>query len=337
MRRLSALAFNLDILLTKILVKLESGFADPADLYYCYKLLLGRKPDSESWRAGLALLRQDILSRDLVDGFYSSAEFRQRFEPPPVFAETDHGFGIYVESNDRFIGRTIIGRQTYEPNVTAVLKRELKEDYVFLDIGANMGWHTLLGASILRSGKVIAVEPMYSNVQLIYQSLIRNEFNNVFVLPYAAPDRSSMLQLNFVRSNAFVTVANDASHACRYVQGVRLDDVLGQEPRIDVVKIDVEGHEPLALKGMEKLIQKHRPLLVSEFHPKALCDHGNLDPMSYLRSFLDFGYRLAVIDPQGQESSFAETNEVLEYWRSYNAGAGMTDELQIDIIARPLR
>jgi hypothetical protein len=51
-----------------------------------------------------------------------------------------------------------------------------------------MGWHTLLGASILRSGEVIAVEPMYSNVQLIYQSLIRNEFKNVFVRPYAATE-----------------------------------------------------------------------------------------------------------------------------------------------------
>jgi FkbM family methyltransferase len=177
---------------------------------------------------------------------------------------------------------------------------------------------------------------MYSNVQLIYQSLIQNKLRNVFVFPYAATDRSSVLQLNYVRSNAYVMAVSDASDAHRYVQGVRLDDVLEQEPRIDVVKIDIEGHEPLALKGMEGLIQKHHPLLVSEFHPKALREYFNLDPSSYLQSILDFGYRLSVIDPHGQELTFAESNEILEYWRSHNERAGTTDELHLDILARPL-
>jgi FkbM family methyltransferase len=336
MGRFSGLAFTTVALLTRILARLETHLADPSDLYYCYRLLLGRKPDPEAWKSGRALLRTKISRKDLVDGFYASSEFRQRFEAPPVFAETDHGFGIYVESNDRFISQTIIGHETYEPHVTAVLKRELREDHVFLDIGANMGWYTLLAANILRKGKVIAVEPMYSNAQLIYQSLIQNDFKNVFVFPYAATDRSTLLQLNFVRTNAYVTATSGASHAHRYVQGVKLDDILGQEPKIDIVKIDIEGHEPLALQGMQGLIRKHHPILVSEFHPKALREYSNCDPSSYLQSILDFGYRLAVIDSQGQELIFAETDAILEYWRSYNARSGMTDEFQLDIIARPL-
>jgi FkbM family methyltransferase len=335
MWRLPGLGFNTTLLLTKILAYLERHIADPSDLYYCYRILLGRKPDYEGWSSGLTLLRRGILRKDLVVGFYSSAEFRQRFETPPVFAETAHGFGMYVDSEDRFISQSIIEHAIYEPHVTAALKRELREDHVFLDIGASIGWYTLLAASILRRGKVIAVEPLYSNLQLLYQNLIRNEFRNVFVFPYAATDQSAVLQLNFVQTNAYVTAANNTSHAYRYVQGVKLDDILGQEPKIDVVKIDIEGHEPFALKGMDGLIRQHRPILVSEYHPKALRAHSNLEPCSYLRSILDFGYQLSVIDPQGQELSCADPDTVLEYWRSHNERAGMTDELHLDILARP--
>ena len=336
MRGASRFGFNIKLLLTRISAHLERHHADPSDLYYCYRLLLGRKPDNEGWSSGLALLRHGVSTKDLVEGFYVSEEFRHRFEIPPVFAETDHGFGIYVDSKDRAISQTIIGSTTYEPHVTAVLKRELREDHVFLDIGANMGWYTLLAASILRRGKVIAVEPMYSNVQLLYQSLIVNEFRNVLVFPYAATDQSAVFQVSFDRTNAYVRVADDVNYTHRYVQGVKLDDLLGQEPKIDIVKIDIEGHEPFALKGMEGLIRKHRPILVSEYHPKAMRVHSNLDPSNYLQAILDLGYQLSVIDPQGQELSCLDPSRILTYWRSYNERAGMTDEFHLDILARPV-
>jgi hypothetical protein len=55
MHRLSGLVFNMVILLTKFLSSLETRLADPADLYYCYRLLLGRKPDPEGWKSGLVV------------------------------------------------------------------------------------------------------------------------------------------------------------------------------------------------------------------------------------------------------------------------------------------
>jgi FkbM family methyltransferase len=328
--------------LVTLLRALQTEQTDPSDVYYCYRLLLGRRPDPQGWESWLHAVRRGVLRKDVVEDFLSSPEYRKKTESSVVCVATQYGFSMFVDAADYYIGREITASANYEPHVTTVLLRELQEDHVFLDIGANMGWFTLLAAQIVRKGKVIAVEPNYSNIQLLYRSVLDNGFENVQVHPYAATDVPAILRVNAVHSNAVVAEAaqtHEESGAESYtmlVQGVPLDDLLQHEARIDVVKIDVEGHEPRVLQGMQMLIRRHRPVIFSEFHPKAMQDYFGLDGTDYVRALLRLDYRLAAIERDGSERSFADVEEVMAHWQVCNRMAGLTDELHLDLVARPV-
>ena len=104
------------------------------------------------------------------------------------------GFKMFVMGND-YIGASILKSKSYEPHVTSVVMKLLKEGDVFLDIGANVGYFTMLASSLVKSnGKVIAFEPNPQNLQLIYSSIVENDAVNVDIYPYAASNEKAILK-----------------------------------------------------------------------------------------------------------------------------------------------
>jgi FkbM family methyltransferase len=184
-----------------------------------------------------------------------------------------NGFQLFVMPND-YIGRSIIESKTHEPEVTAVIRRVLKEGDVFLDIGANIGYFTMLASSLVRaSGKVIAFEPNPQNLQLIYSSLLESHVENVTVYPYAVSDKATILRFVTVGSNGgVITDKSNAAGSPHHllVPSVVLDEILKNELKIDLIKIDIEAHEPAAIRGLEGLIKKLRPRIITEFFPWAM-------------------------------------------------------------------
>jgi hypothetical protein len=135
-----------------------------------------------------------------------------------------------------------------------------------------------------------------------------------------------MLVLNSAYSNGTVsTPSHSISTLMRsqIVAGVRLDDIL-HLARLDFIKIDVEGHEFLALRGFEQHIRRFRPVIVSEFAPT-----GMHDATGYLRFFFDLGYQIAVVQFDGNVVRCGQDEQaVMSHWRS----AGVD---HIDILALP--
>src|SRR5262245_33163632 len=83
-------------------------------------------------------------------------------------------FGLYVMPND-YIGAHIDVHHSYEEHVTSVIRNELREGSIFLDLGANIGYFSMLACSLVKeTGKVIAFEPNPQNLQLIYESKLHN-------------------------------------------------------------------------------------------------------------------------------------------------------------------
>lgn len=200
-----------------------------------------------------------------------------------------------------------------------------------------MGWFTLVAASILRQeGKVFAIEPNYNNLQLLYRSIIANGLQNVIVYPYAVTETNHVLQLNSARSNGFVSQVGDVGNSTTYVQGVSLDNLLKDERKIDFIKIDIEGHEPIALKGMQGIIRKHRPLIITEFQPKLIKAYSGLEPTDYLKALMALDYRLSVIQENGSEVSLSSETETLLYWQDHNQELGTGDVTHLDLVARPI-
>jgi FkbM family methyltransferase len=278
-----------------------------------------------------------MMRGDLADIFISSEEFRNKYGiKPPACVNTDD-FVIYVDADDFLVGKPIAQHKYWEPHITTIIRRELKPDNTFVDIGANVGWFTLLAASILRhGGRVFAIEPNYNNLQLLYRSIIANRLQNVIVYPYAVTEANHILQLNSARSNGFVSQVGDVGNSTTYVQGVNLDNLLKDEPKIDFIKIDIEGHEPVALKGMQGIIKKHRPLIITEFYPKLIKAYSRIEPTDYIKALIDLDYKLSVIQENGGEISLYSETETLEYWKDFSQKLGTGDLTHIDLVARPI-
>jgi FkbM family methyltransferase len=242
------------------------------------------------------------------------------------------GFSLFVMPND-YIGRSIRETRIYEPHVTSVIRSTLKEGDVFLDVGANIGYFTLLASSIVKeSGRVIAFEPNPQNLQMIYSSILEARARNISVFPYAASDAAAILRFTTVGSNGGVVTdhSKDQGHYLM-VPAVVLDEALRDEERIDLVKIDIEAHEPAAVRGMERLIRRLRPTLITEFHPWAMKLNNPDPPVNYLHQLMSLDYELSIIETSGKCLPVADVEAVWKYWHSLGR-----ETAHLDLLARPL-
>ncbi len=327
--------FALIRFLVWLLDLLANDKADPADLTFCYRLLLGRPVDAEGWALYMQYIRPGRPRNALVDGFLQSDEFRQHRGRANLRTVDTGRFLMAVDADDPHIAPGILKGRGYEPHVTTALQRELRADSVFVDVGANMGWFALQAAAIVQQGQVIAIEPNYHNVQLLYYSLVANGFDNVRVLLYAASDRPAKLRLNFVRSNGYVAPVGDAADEATIVDAQPLDVLLKDIPRIDVLKMDIEGHEPVALRGMATTLTRCRPVLLCEFHPRLISANSGTEPTGFLAALDGLGYALAVLHPDGRETEALPPPAIMAEWERVNREAGADGWLHLDLIGRP--
>jgi FkbM family methyltransferase len=229
----------------------------------------------------------------------------------PVLLKLAH-FKIYVRLDDMAVGAWIMAKHGYETHVTEVMCPFLKPGVVFVDIGANIGYYTLLAASrIGQEGKVIAFEPSDNNCVLLRRSLRANGFDNVELYPHAVADVERTVGLDMDFSNGQISLGDPLTSTYQ-VQAVTLDEFLKDEPRIDIIKMDIEGAEWLALQGMHQLIQRHRPAIFTEFHPVALETVSGITPELYLSQLRDLEYEVFLVRTDGQGYTRHSNDEIMK-------------------------
>jgi FkbM family methyltransferase len=242
-----------------------------------------------------------------------------------------NGFSLFVQPDD-YIGASIIKYSGHEPHVEKAIRDNLKEGQVFLDLGVNVGYFSMLASSIVgKSGKVIGFEPNPQNLQLIYESKLHNDFPQLKVYPFAVSDKEDILRFTTVGSNGGVVTptARDQKHYL-LVPSVILDEVLVYEPKIDMIKIDIEAHEPAALRGMLQLIKKHSPIFITEFHPWAMGLNNVEPPEDYLKRIAELDYEMYVILSTGELTKMAFPDDVMKYWQSLNQ-----ETIHLDLYCKP--
>jgi FkbM family methyltransferase len=283
------------------------GPATPEDILYCFRLLLGRPPNREEWEGHVAQAGGDLEA--VIRSYVSSFEFSNRLEKLLGHRQADRfslvtstGFSIYVDDGDPAVAQHLKS-SAYEPNVTAVFRERLRAGMHVLDVGANIGYYTMLSASLVKaSGSVTAIEPNPESTKLLEASRRANSFNNVVVHQVAAGREPGLLVLHGSYSDAMTTAApDDAATLIRSttVPCFRVDDLIPNDKRIDFVKIDVQGAEYNVILGASELIRRCRPTIVSEFSPDVMPGISGVDGREYLRSLVGFGYKMSVIDGGG--------------------------------------
>jgi FkbM family methyltransferase len=172
-------------------------------------------------------------------------------------------------------------RGLHEPMVQEALRRTLADGSTFYDVGANMGFMTLVGARLVGpAGRVVSIEPEPENVAAIEANAAINGIATITVIAAAAAAESGPVEVIGVRDTLWTRLAEVGEHPMErerlLVPGVRLDDLVyesGIDPP-DVVKIDVEGGELQVLAGMSRLLRDRRPAIIAEMHGKnaAVCE-----------------------------------------------------------------
>ncbi|MDO4582864.1 MAG: FkbM family methyltransferase [Planctomycetia bacterium] len=216
--------------------------------------------------------------------------------------KTRFGFQIYADLR-QFIENRIAFFGIWEQGTTELFLKSIRPGEIVIDMGANIGYYTLLASRLVGpTGKVYAVEPARLTRERLLRNLELNHITNVVVLPYGAWDEEGETYLNFhteERGRSSV-IANETQE--KIVQEKillkPLWDLIPSEEysRIRLVKMDVEGAEQRALKGLLPIFEANQPMtLFSEVIPDSLKALGG-DADEYIQFLKSLRFDISVID-----------------------------------------
>jgi FkbM family methyltransferase len=229
---------------------------------------------------------------------------RQRIVP------TYSGGRMLVDVAD-FIGTRIYHFGVWEPHLSALISTQLKAGDVFCDVGANIGYYTVLAAPIVGdTGKVVAIEPSPATHEMLAKNVRLNNANNVRMVRAAVSDRPGSLtlfqapQTDYNRGVA-TTVASRGFIAEGDVPALPLASILlpDEKRRLRLIKIDVEGAEGPIMRNLLETIHQYQEsmeIICEMSTSETTADAPDVDAL--IKSFAAAGFRAFAI-PNAYEMS----------------------------------
>ena len=217
------------------------------------------------------------------------------------------GHEMYLDSSDSLQLST---NGVFEPYTTQVIKQNISGGDIVIDIGANIGYFTLIMAKGIReNGKVFSFEPEPKNFELLKKNVEINNYSNVILEKKAIGNKTGIAKLyladrknnifhsgmhRIFRSDLVSQISNPVS-----INIIKLDDYLQDLKfikKIRLIKIDVEGAEFDVLKGMSKILDENKGIkIVMEFSPENLEDYGS-NPSDVMDFLINKGFKLSIIN-----------------------------------------
>jgi FkbM family methyltransferase len=208
---------------------------------------------------------------------------------------------MWIDLGDRYVSRGCLF-DNYEPCETAFVRKHLRKGEVFLDIGANIGWFTLLASTIVgETGSIFAFEPRPETAEHLRQTIEANLLSDRIALRQCGlADAEGVAFIN----SAFETNNPGGSFVLPHPAGgdmesapiaLRTLDSFKFE-KVDFIKMDVEGSEMKVVKGGMRTISRCRPIILSEINPSALVQVSGATPDDFLRIFFELNYEVSIID-----------------------------------------
>ena len=249
------------------------------------------------------------------------------------------GHRMILDSGD---GRPSVGMviDVFEEETTRLFERLVKPGMVVIDIGAHVGYYTLISARQAGpDGRVYAFEPDPDNHATLLRNIELNGYDNVVAARKAVSDRVGDAQLYLsatVSGNHSIYHHSQSQRGSIPVETTTVDAMLEELdwPQVDLVKIDVEGGEVAVLDGMIQLLEKSNALnLIIEFMP-SLLHSAEVAPAKFLDKLASLFPKVYFIDEAkglvpiaiGDGSSLVERMLASETSGNILCTAGLTDE-----------
>jgi FkbM family methyltransferase len=175
---------------------------------------------------------------------------------------------LYWLNSTGCVDESIINSGIFEPWSTQVVKSLVRRGDIVLDVGANIGYYSVLLSRLVGDqGKVISFEPTDHYGKVLEMNIRANSLENVEIIKVGLSNKQQELDIQIGQSSATLHVpGNQKLMSSEKVKLITLDDFLEEHPlpKIDFIKIDVDGHEPLFFEGAWKTLEKFEPTVLLE-------------------------------------------------------------------------
>ena len=275
-----------------------------------YRYILGRDPESADVLAEWMRPTRD--REELRNALLNSAEFaalRAGPQPTPQPAKAAKWAAVEVFGGQRLLWLDLADdavsrgclNDDFEPTETSFVRALVGEGDVFLDIGANVGWFTMLASTLVgKRGQVLAFEPRQSVVAHLKRSVAMNGLDETVVVHgYALGQRDCDAKLAWEEGandpgRSYLTPTPEDGAPGEMVEVRRLDALALR--RIDFVKIDVAGAERRAFEGALATIKRCRPVVMSTVDERMLLRVSGCGAEDYVAGFAQLGYACFSLD-----------------------------------------
>ena len=240
-----------------------------------------------------------------------------------ILTKLQNGMDFWYRDDDKYIGQRI-ALQKYEEYESLLILRNVNINSIAIDIGANIGYYTLLLAKICK--KVYAIEPDKMCFEILKKNVEENKLKNVILINKAVSDKKEKVEF-FVDSenygNGRIKIQRDCFGLPRndVVLCDSLDNILIKE-KIDLIKIDVQGWEAKVIMGAKKIIKKYKPIMFLEFN-------GDFKMISFLKKYykniftIDYWFyvlrRGIKVDIKTGYADLFLTNKNINLWERYKS------------------
>ena len=235
-------------------------------------------------------VRPAILQSVLINLFYGNSLKRRKF-----YYLNKYDFFMFLDPFSH-LGKILTDDELYEKDTCYMINKYIKKDSIFFDIGANEGFFSLVASKKIITGKIYCFEPQKNLLKIIEKNLLKNNFKNFFLLDFGIGESeyftnlnvfqdtntgaSSILKKHFLNTKKTKIKIKSLDH---FVSEERLYD------QIDLVKIDIEGYEIHAIKGMKNLLKERKiNTLLIDYHMHIVNNKVRLE---HEKLILSFGYK----------------------------------------------
>lgn len=207
---------------------------------------------------------------------------------------------------------------SYEPFSTAIAKKNIKKGDTVLDIGAYIGYYTLIFAALVgREGRVFAFEPEPESFTLLKKNIAANHYENVTALNKAVADYTgkTALYLSGVNKTDSRVYDSQDNRAHIEVKSVCLDQYFQDYAAgVDFIKIDIQGAEVKALRGMINLLKRSKNIkILTELYPSGL-QTCSASAQEYLGSLIGLGFKIYNINETKKKLEPVDPGALLEIY-----------------------
>jgi len=248
-----------------------------------------------------------------VPGVISICRFIYKLSKPKgIVLINCQGNKMYVNAEDTGVAPTLLAGVEYEPFETELLKKLLKKNMTVVNIGANIGYYTLIAANYVGSdGKVYAFEPAPKNYKLLVRNIEENGYKNILPIQVAVSDKKGTLKFFLDKSNlgghSLAKQNINEKNSFVEVETNSLDNFFekyNKDPKVDLIQMDAQGSEGLILDGAKKIIGNNKLKIIMEFWPYGLNNVGT-DALDLLKRLENYGFKIKLIN---------ETDKCISYW-----------------------